>query len=53
MAGARMEREGSGNPELRANSVAIVVLHGFIKKSQQTSVEDLALARKRNREFEP
>lgn len=31
----------------------IVVLHGFIKKSQQTPVEDLALARKRNREFEP
>jgi phage-related protein len=31
----------------------IVVLHGFIKKSQRTPPADLALARRRNREFEP
>jgi len=31
----------------------ILVLHGFIKKTQRTPDEDLALARKRNREFEP
>src|SRR5882757_4466323 len=30
----------------------IVVLHGFVKKSQKTSADDLALARKRKREFE-
>ena len=30
----------------------IVVLHGFVKKSQQTPAGDLALARKRKREFE-
>jgi phage-related protein len=30
----------------------IVVLHGFIKKTQKTPPDDLALARKRNREFE-
>jgi phage-related protein len=30
----------------------IVVLHGFIKKSQKTPADDLALARKRKREFE-
>jgi phage-related protein len=30
----------------------ILVLHGFIKKTQKTPDEDLALARKRNREFE-
>ena len=30
----------------------ILVLHGFIKKSQKTPAADLALARKRNREFE-
>ena len=29
----------------------IVVLHGFIKKSQKTPAGDLALARKRHREF--
>jgi phage-related protein len=29
----------------------IVVLHGFIKKSQKTPAGDLALARKRDREF--
>lgn len=29
----------------------IVVLHGFIKKTQKTPVEDLALARKRMKEF--
>lgn len=29
----------------------ILVLHGFIKKSQKTSNEDIALARKRRREF--
>jgi phage-related protein len=31
----------------------ILILHGFIKKTQKTSDEDLALARKRSREFEP
>lgn len=31
----------------------ILVLHGFIKKTQKTPDEDLALARKRTREFEP
>jgi phage-related protein len=31
----------------------VLVLHGFIKKTQKTPDEDLALARKRNREFEP
>jgi phage-related protein len=30
-----------------------LVLHGFIKKSQKTPDEDLALARKRMREFHP
>ena len=30
----------------------IVLLHGFIKKSQKTPDDDLALARKRKREFE-
>ena len=30
----------------------MLVLHGFIKKSQKTPAADLALARKRNREFE-
>jgi phage-related protein len=30
----------------------ILVLHGFIKKSQKTPDGDLALARKRKREFE-
>lgn len=30
----------------------IVVLHGFIKKSQKTPDDELALARKRQREFE-
>jgi phage-related protein len=30
----------------------IVVLHGFIKKSQKTPDEELALARKRKKEFE-
>jgi phage-related protein len=30
----------------------ILILHGFIKKTQKTPDEDLALARKRNREFE-
>ncbi|MCC6781064.1 MAG: type II toxin-antitoxin system RelE/ParE family toxin [Hyphomicrobiales bacterium] len=30
----------------------ILVLHGFIKKSRRTPDEDLALARRRNREFE-
>src|SRR4030081_3232324 len=29
----------------------IVVLHGFVKKSQKTPADDLALARKRKREF--
>ncbi len=31
----------------------LLVLHGFIKKSQKTPGEDLALARKRKREFVP
>jgi phage-related protein len=30
----------------------ILVLHGFIKKTQKTPEQDLALARKRKREFE-
>jgi phage-related protein len=30
----------------------IVVLHGFIKKTQKTPDDDLALARKRRKEFE-
>ena len=30
----------------------ILVLHGFIKKTQKTQPDDLALARRRNREFE-
>jgi phage-related protein len=30
----------------------IVALHGFIKKTQKASAEDLALARRRNKEFE-
>jgi phage-related protein len=30
----------------------IVVLHGFIKKTQKTPDNELALARKRKREFE-
>jgi phage-related protein len=30
----------------------ILVLHGFIKKTQKTPDEDLALARKRKREFD-
>jgi phage-related protein len=29
----------------------IVALHGFIKKTQKTPAEDLALARRRNKEF--
>ena len=31
----------------------ILVLHGFIKKTQKTPDEDIALARKRKREFKP
>ena len=31
----------------------ILVLHAFIKKTKKTPAEDLALARKRNSEFEP
>jgi phage-related protein len=30
----------------------ILVLHGFIKKTQKTPADDLALARRRKREFE-
>jgi len=30
----------------------ILVLHGFIKKTQKTPPDDLALARRRNLEFE-
>jgi phage-related protein len=47
---------------LRSNRIArvlfsvqqgrILVLHGFIKKTQKTPADDLALARRRNREFE-
>jgi phage-related protein len=31
----------------------IVVLHGFIKKSRKTPNDELALARRRKKEFEP
>jgi phage-related protein len=31
----------------------ILVLHSFIKKTQKTPDDDLALARRRNREFDP
>ena len=31
----------------------ILALHGFIKKTRRTPYEDLALARRRKREFEP
>lgn len=31
----------------------IVALHGFIKKTQKTPDDELALARKRKKEFEP
>jgi phage-related protein len=31
----------------------ILVLHGFVKKTQKTPDNDLALAHKRKREFEP
>jgi phage-related protein len=31
----------------------ILVLHGFINKTQKTSGDDLAQTRERNREFEP
>jgi phage-related protein len=31
----------------------LLVLHGFIKKSQKTPNEDLTLALRRKREFEP
>lgn len=31
----------------------VVVLHEFIKKTQKTPNEELVLARKRKREFEP
>jgi phage-related protein len=31
----------------------LLILHGFIKKSQKTPSEDLTLALRRNREFEP
>lgn len=34
------------------NRDRIVLLHGFIKKTQKTPDEELALARKRRREFE-
>lgn len=30
----------------------LVMLHGFIKKSQKTPAEDLALARRRDKEFD-
>ena len=31
----------------------ILVLHGFVKKTQKTPDDDLALARRRKREFDP
>ena len=31
----------------------LVLLHGFIKKTQKTPADDLALARRRKKEFEP
>jgi Phage-related protein len=31
----------------------ILVLHGFIKKTQKTPEDDLAMTRRRNREFDP
>ena len=31
----------------------LLILHGFIKKTQKTPAEDLTLARRRQREFEP
>jgi phage-related protein len=31
----------------------ILVLHGFIKKTQKTPEDDLALARRRKRQFDP
>jgi phage-related protein len=31
----------------------LLVLHGFIKKSRKTPDDDMALARRRKREFEP
>jgi phage-related protein len=31
----------------------IIALHGFIKKTQKTPPDDLALARRRDREFKP
>jgi phage-related protein len=34
------------------NRDRIVLLHGFIKKTQKTPDEELALARKRSKEFE-
>jgi phage-related protein len=34
------------------NRDRIVLLHGFIKKTQKTPDEELALARKRRKEFE-
>jgi phage-related protein len=34
------------------NEGRIVVLHGFIKKTQKTPADDLALAHRRKREFE-
>lgn len=36
----------------RVQQGRILVLHGFIKKSQKTPPDDMALARRRNREFE-
>jgi phage-related protein len=36
----------------RISGDRIVVLHGFMKKAQKTPDSDLALARKRKREFE-
>jgi phage-related protein len=34
-----------------AQAGRLVMLHGFIKKTQKTPADDLALARRRNREF--
>lgn len=35
----------------RASDGRILVLHGFMKKTQKTPIEDLTLARRRSREF--
>jgi phage-related protein len=56
------KRRAKSNPGRGCNRIAriplsvqqgrLIVLHGFIKKSQKIPDEDLALARKRKREFD-